>query len=71
MKKILNYGIAYIQDKKPIDLMFFSKMSMIEAYINLLRSGTDISNLKCYQWEGIKNPVYRETTGEINKFLYR
>lgn len=71
MKKILNYGIAYIQNKKTIDLMFFSKMSMIEAYINLLGSGTDISSLKCYQWEGIKNPVYRETTGEINKFLYR
>lgn len=69
MKKILNYGITFIDDGKENDLPIFSKLTLIEKYIELLRTDRNISSLKCYCWEGIRKPIFKDITGEINRFL--
>lgn len=69
MKKILNYGITYIEHGENNDIMFFRKINLIEKYIELLKSKSDISSLTCYMWEGVKDPKYKDITGNINRFL--
>lgn len=71
MKAILNYCIAYHENGKDHDEIYFSKLSLVKAYIDLLGSRRDISSLKCYQWEGKKNPTRKDITSAINLFLYR
>lgn len=71
MKTIVNYGMTYYEDGTKKDRLFFSKMSLIRAYLNILDSRRNVSFLQCYQWEGKRNPKLVYITDSINRFLYR
>lgn len=72
MKTILNYGITYNEGNTKHDIQMFTKQTLIFEYLKILNSpDKDISSLTCYQWEGKKNPTYKDITGSINDFLRR
>lgn len=72
MKSIINYGISYNTENTKNDITIFSKQTLVYEYLKILNNpGLDVSSLTCYQWEGSRNPVYKDITADINKFLMR
>ena len=67
------YKISYVDNKKQLvqNLFSYNKMLSIKEYINLLTNmDLDISDLKIYKIN-VNTNKSRETTQEINKFLYK
>ena len=67
MKKPLNYSITWNEDGEPKEILLFSHQGMLEAYLNMLGSGRNISSLKV--WKIFKKSEKEEYTGKLNSFI--
>lgn len=67
---VLNYSITWKENGEKREELYFSKLSTIAAYIDMLRAADrNISSLRIWEvYRNISKPA-EDITGRVNRFL--